>query len=145
MEVVMQDKYIDLAFAATAKQPVCLPAGQAKVRIIKATLGESNAGAPMITVYLKSAEKANVQLMKTWIVYPIDGDDEDERNRKALQAQDFCGCFGIPSGEKTAVSEVDSSIPTWVGKEGWVVLGYTEDEVYGPQNNVKRCLVPQVR
>jgi hypothetical protein len=137
--------YVDTAFSNQAKDPIILDPGQYKLRIVKATYGDSKRGQKQFTICFKSAEFGNVQLVNDWLGIPDSSDDEDAIQRKSCRMRDFKVAFGAQDQWNVNDAPNDKGsfdVPELVGKEGWVMLE-VRDSDNGKQNSIKRYLVGQ--
>jgi hypothetical protein len=81
-----------------AKEPEAAPEGEYDLRIVKSEDGESKAGNPMTTVYIKIEDSAvpNAALVRHWITYPDRQTPPDQVQMRLLDIARFLQCFGIP-------------------------------------------------
>lgn len=126
---------------AEAQDPVCMTAGEYKLRIIECDGRRQNKDDN--DYVLPRFEVVGEPLAKDFTYYlPLltcdNGSSEADfdakrKARTAAGIKNFCLCFGID----TSSFDTDDL----QGLEGWAILGVSDDEQYGEQNFIKKMVV----
>jgi hypothetical protein len=120
------------------------PEGEAKLSITTAEGKLDKNQQPGVQIRFRVANRPNTSPLSTWLSFPTEGDDEDQRNNKLRRIITFRDAFKLsfktPSQFANMVEE-----GTLKGKEGWAILSVTESDEYGKQNSIKRFTVPKAK
>ena len=92
---------------------------------------------PYLMPRFKVANDPNVKTFTKYFGLPNSSMDEARKNSALRQLKYFCQAFEIDYSSEIDLDQV-------IGQQGWALLGVdeNEDSEYGPQNYVKRFVVP---
>lgn len=124
---------LDIDFTGTT-EPKAYPGGKEyKIRILEITKDVNKNEDPYLLPRFEIVGKADSKDFTKYMAIPTKDMGEKKLNSAKFRIMEFYQCFGIPTTGKTNLED-------YKGKEGWAILGYSEDEEYGPQNFVKKFL-----
>lgn len=132
--------FIDLAAEMEGMQPEhAVEGGEYKLRIVAASAWPNAQDPQAIMVRFEVTDDPFAKSVSSFINLPRAARDAKEKNSMQNRLNAFVQAFEISDLE---IDESDGSIPSWVGAEGWAVLGDPVDDGkgYGPQNKIKKYL-----
>ena len=120
-----------------AQAPEVVPENEEyKIRIISVTADTNKNGDPYIIPKFEVSDHPLAKDFTKYLHVPtkdLANSDRKKFERTRWAMVEFFECFGIdpqrPGDEES-----------WVGREGWAILGVSEDEQYGEQNYVKKFI-----
>ena len=89
---------------------------------------------PILEVSDRHPESEYAKAINHYLSLPYDGMKKKDRNNTLFNLRSFCQCFGIDYSRQIDPEEC-------IGKRGTVILGKSEDPVYGEKSNIKRFMV----
>ncbi len=124
---------LDIDFGGTI-EPKAYPGGKEyKIRLLDCKKDVDKNDDPYILPRFEIAGKPDAKDFTKYLPLPNSGMDAKKLNRTKFDLMILYDCFGIPT-------KGPANIDDYKGKEGWAILGYKEDEEYGPQNTIKQFL-----
>jgi len=124
---------LDLDFTGTV-EPKAYPGGKEyKIRLLDVTKDTNKNDEAYILPRFEISGKPDSKDFTHYMGLPHSGMNEKQANSAKFRIMQFYGCFGIPTKGKINLED-------YKGKEGWAILGYKEDDEYGPQNFVRKFL-----
>lgn len=124
---------LDIDFTGTV-EPKAYPGGKEyKLRLLDTVKSTDKNDDPYILPRFEIVGKTDSKDFTKYLPLPTKDMNDKKLNRVKFDIQCLYECFGIPIKAKINIDD-------YKGKEGWAILGYKEDEEFGPQNFIKKFL-----
>lgn len=121
--------FLDMDFTDVIAPTVANPDTEYKLRILDVKEGNDKNGNAYVMPRFEIIDVVGAKDFNYYIGLPHAGMDAKKLNSAKYKLKCFMDAFGL---------NYQSEVQDWVAAEGWAILGVQEDEVYGPQNFIKK-------
>jgi len=120
-----------------AQEPKAVPADEEyKIRILTCRSDNDKNGDPYLLPMFEIPDQPTSKGFTKFLRVPHQDLDAKQLNSAKWTMKMFLEAFGMDPGRPFDPEELS-------GKEGWAILGVSDDEEYGEQNYVKKFIAPK--
>jgi len=120
-----------------AQEPKAVPADEEyKIRILTCRSDSDKNGNPYLLPMFEIPDQPTSKGFTKFLRVPHQEMDAKQMNSAKWSMTLFLQAFGMDPGRPFDPEELN-------GKEGWAILGVSDDEEYGEQNFVKKFIAPK--
>lgn len=131
-----EETFLDVD-SGDAVEPMAVPAGEHKVRVLSGTVDTDKNGDPYFLPRFEVPSVATSKDFTDYIRLPNDSMTDKQLNTAKWRLEAFKQCFGLKSKGKINLA---NDLP---GLEGWAILGMRDDPEYGEQNFIRKYILPK--
>jgi len=121
--------FLDMNFDDVVEPRAVAPDKEYKLRITEVREGTDKNGNGYILPIMEVLDEVGAKNITYFLGFPREDMDAKQLNAAKYKIKKFCEAFNV---------DPNSEFQSWVGAEGWAILGLDETDEWGEQNFIRR-------